>query len=139
MRIGELMTKSLETIEVDAPLRMAAERMRSYGIGALPVMDGDQLVGMLTDRDITVRATAAGKYPNRTPVREAMTHAIITCDVDAPLSEAEHLMEEKAVRRLVVLDAYKKPVGIISLDDVATVPGEARHAGEVLRELNTPQ
>ena len=53
MRIGELMTKSLETIEADAPLRAAAERMRSYGIGALPVMDGGQLVGMLTDRDIS--------------------------------------------------------------------------------------
>ncbi len=139
MRIGELMTKGLETIEADATLRAAAERMRSFGIGALPVVDGDQLVGMVTDRDITVRATAAGKDPNHTPVREAMTHIVITCDADAPLSEAEHLMEEKAVRRLVVLDAYKKPVGLISLDDLATVPGEARHAGEVLRELNTPQ
>ncbi|QRN94544.1 CBS domain-containing protein [Archangium violaceum] len=139
MRISELMTKDLETIEADAPLRLAAERMRSFGIGALPVMDGDQLVGMLTDRDITVRATAAGKDPNRTPVREAMTHTVITCDADAPLSEAEHLMEEKAVRRLVVLDTYKKPVGLISLDDLATVPGEAKHTGEVLRELNTPQ
>ncbi|WP_235216948.1 CBS domain-containing protein [Archangium violaceum] len=139
MRIGELMTQGLETIEADATLRAAAELMRSYGIGALPVMDGEQLVGMLTDRDITVRATAAGKDPNRTRVREAMTHAVITCDADAPLSEAEHLMEEKAVRRLVVLDAYKKPVGLISLDDLATIPGETRHAGEVLRELNTPQ
>jgi CBS domain-containing protein len=139
MRIGELMTQGLETIEAEATLRAAAERMRSYGIGALPVMDGGQLVGMVTDRDITVRATAAGKDPNRTRVREAMTHAVITCDADAPLTEAEHLMEEKAVRRLVVLDAYKKPVGLISLDDLATVPGEARHAGEVLRELNTPQ
>jgi CBS domain-containing protein len=139
MRIGELMTKGLETIKASASLREAAERMRSYGIGALPVMEGEQLVGMLTDRDITVRATAAGKDPNETPVREAMTHAVITCEADAPLSEAEHLMEEKAVRRLVVLDTYKKPVGLISLDDLATVPGEARHAGEVLRELNTPQ
>jgi len=139
MRIGELMTKGLETIEAEAPLRAAAERMRSFGIGALPVVDGGQLVGMVTDRDITVRATSAGKDPNRTPVREAMTHAVITCDADAPITEAEHLMEEKAVRRLVVLDAYKKPVGLISLDDLATVPGEARHAGEVLRELNTPR
>lgn len=139
MRIGELMTKGLETIKASASLREAAERMRSYGIGALPVMEGELLVGMLTDRDITVRATAAGKDPNKTSVREAMTHTVITCEADAPLSEAEHLMEEKAVRRLVVLDAYKKPVGLISLDDLATVPGEARHAGEVLRELNTPQ
>ncbi len=139
MRIGELMTKGLETIEAEATLCAAAERMRSFGIGALPVMDGGQLVGMVTDRDITVRATAAGKDPNQTPVREAMTHAVITCDADAPISEAEHLMEEKAVRRLVVLDSYKKPVGLISLDDLATAPGEARHVGEVLRELNTPQ
>lgn len=138
MRISDLMTKSLETVEADESLREAAERMRSYGVGALPVMDGEQLVGMLTDRDITVRATAAGKDPNRTRVREAMTHAVITCDADAPLSEAEHLMEEKAVRRLVVLDGYKKPVGLISLGDLSTVPGEARHAGEVLKELNTP-
>jgi CBS domain-containing protein len=138
MRIGELMTKSLETVQAEATLREAAEKMRSFGIGALPVMDGEQLVGMLTDRDITVRSTAMGKDPNTARVREAMTHTVITCDADAPITEAEHLMEEKAVRRLVVLDAYKKAVGLISLDDLATVPGEARHAGEVLKELNTP-
>ncbi len=138
MRIGELMTKSLETIEVKATLREAAEKMRSYGIGALPVMDERQLVGMLTDRDITVRATAQGMDPNTAQVKEAMTHSVITCDLEAPISEAERLMEEKAVRRLVVLDSYKKPVGLISLDDLATVPGETRHTGEVLKELNTP-
>jgi CBS domain-containing protein len=138
MRIGELMTKSLETIDVKATLREAAEKMRAYGIGALPVMEDEQLVGMLTDRDITVRATAHGKDPNTTRVHDAMTHVVITCDMEAPLSEAEHLMEEKAVRRLVVLDAYKKPVGLISLDDLATVPSETRHAGEVLKHLNTP-
>ena len=138
MRIGELMTKSLETVQAEATLREAAEKMRSFGIGALPVMDGEQLVGMLTDRDITVRSTALGKDPNTARVRDAMTHTVITCDADAPITEAEHLMEEKAVRRLVVLDAYKKAVGLLSLDDLATVPGEARHAGEVLKELNTP-
>lgn len=138
MRIGELMTKSLETIEVKATLREAAEKMRSYGIGALPVMEGGQLVGMLTDRDITVRATAQEMDPNTTRVKEAMTHTVITCDMEAPISEAERLMEDKAVRRLVVLDAYKKPVGLISLDDLATVPGETWQAGEVLKQLNTP-
>jgi CBS domain-containing protein len=138
MQIGELMTRSLELVEAKAPLREAAEKMRSFGIGALPVVERGQLVGMLTDRDITVRATALGKDPNTTPVREAMTHALVTCDADAPLTEAERLMEEKAVRRLVVLDAFKHPVGLISLDDLATVPGEARRAGEVLERLNIP-
>lgn len=138
MRIRDLMTQGLATVEADAPLREAAERMRSVGVGALPVLDEGQLVGFITDRDITVRATALGRNPNTTPVSEAMTHTVITCDMDAPLTEAERLMEEKAVRRLVVLDAYRKPVGLISLDDLAMVPGELRHTAEVLRELNTP-
>jgi CBS domain-containing protein len=138
MRIGDLMTKSLETVEAGASIQAAAERMRSVGIGALPVMEGEQLVGMLTDRDITVRATALGKDPRATWVREVMTPLVITCDAEAPLSEAERLMEEKAVRRLVVVDAWKRPVGIISLDDLATVPGETRRAGEVLERLNVP-
>jgi CBS domain-containing protein len=138
MRIGELMTKSLETIEARVSIREAAEKMRSFGIGALPVMDGSQLVGMVTDRDITVRATALGKDPHSTTVRETMTPTVITCDADAPIAEAERLMEEKAVRRLVVVDAWKRPVGLLSLDDLATVPGEARRAGEVLEQLNIP-
>jgi CBS domain-containing protein len=138
MQIGELMTKNLEMVEAQAPLREAAEKMRAFGIGALPVLEQGLLVGMLTDRDITVRATAYGKDPNTTRVQEVMTHALVTCDADAPLTEAERLMEEKAVRRLVVLDAFKRPVGLISLDDLATVPGEARRAGEVLEHLNIP-
>ena len=139
MWVRDVMMRGVEVVAPEATLQEAAAMMRELDVGLLPVCDGPRLVGMLTDRDITVRATAAGKDPNTTPVREAMTHAVITCEADAPLSEAEHLMEEKAVRRLVVLDGYKKPVGLISLDDLATVPGEARHAGEVLKELNTPQ
>jgi CBS domain-containing protein len=138
MQIGELMTKNLELVDAKAPVREAAEKMRSFGIGALPVEERGQLVGMLTDRDITVRATALGKDPNTTPVRDVMTHALVTCEADAPITEAERLMEEKAVRRLVVLDAFKRPVGLISLDDLATVPGEARRTGEVLERLNVP-
>ena len=138
MQIGELMTKNLERVDAKAPVREAAEKMRSCGIGALPVEERGQLVGMLTDRDITVRATALGKDPNTTLVRDVMTHALVTCDADAPLTEAERLMEEKAVRRLVVLDAFKRPVGLISLEDLATVPGEARRTGEVLERLNVP-
>ncbi|MBU8895080.1 CBS domain-containing protein [Corallococcus sp. H22C18031201] len=124
MRIRDLMTKSLETIGPDEPLRQAAERMRIHSIGALPVMEGGQLVGMLTDRDITVRSTAMGKDPNVTRVRDAMTSAVITCGPDDPLSEAERLMEDWMVRRLIVVDSERHPLGLISLDDLATVPGE---------------
>lgn len=136
MRIGELMTKNLETIEAGEPVRAAALRMRECNIGSLPVMEGGQLVGMLTDRDLTIRCTAMGLDPNTTKVREAMTATVITCEADATLDAAEKLMEDKMVRRLVVVDGQRKPVGILSLDDLATVPEEVLHAGVVLEHLN---
>lgn len=136
MRIGELMTKNLETIEAGEPVRVAALRMRTCNIGSLPVVEGGQLAGMLTDRDITVRCTALGMDPNTTRVREIMTTTVITCDADAPLEVAEQLMEEKMVRRLVVVDAQRQPVGLLSLDDLATVPEEILYAGVVLEHLH---
>jgi predicted transcriptional regulator len=83
-----------------------------------------------------VRATALGKDPKKTLVREIMTATVVTCRDDDPVAEAERLMEEKAVRRLVVLDSWHRMVGIISLDDIATLPGETRRAGEILEHLN---
>jgi CBS domain-containing protein len=136
MLISDVMNRSVETIEPGATLQTAAAQMRSCGIGVLPILEGGQLVGMITDRDITVRATALGKDPKATYVRDAMTATVITCPADAPIEEAERLMEEKALRRLVVLDTWRQMVGIISLDDIAVIPGEARRAGEVLEHLN---
>jgi CBS domain-containing protein len=91
---------------------------------------------MITDRDITERATALGRDPKKTLVREAVTAAVVTCREDAPVAEAERLMEEKAVRRLVVLDSWHRMAGLISLDDIATLPGETRRAGGILEHLN---
>jgi len=136
MMIGDVMTRRVETVDPMESLQAAAARMRSCGIGVLPVLEEGVAVGMLTDRDITVRATALGKDPKRTLVREIMTATVVTCRDDDPVAEAERLMEEKAVRRLVVLDSWHRMVGIISLDDIATLPGETRRAGEILEHLN---
>lgn len=136
MLIGDVMTRRVETVDPAESLQEAAGRMRSCGIGVLPVLEEGVPVGMLTDRDITVRATALGKDPKKTLVRDIMTATVVTCREDAPIAEAEHLMEEKAVRRLVVLDSWHRMVGIISLDDIATLPGETRRAGEILEHLN---
>lgn len=136
MLIGDVMTRRVETVDPMESLQSAAARMRSCGIGVLPVLEEGVPVGMLTDRDITVRATALGKDPKKTLVREIMTATVVTCRDDDPVAEAEHLMEEKAVRRLVVLDSWHRMVGIISLDDIATLPGETRRAGEILEHLN---
>jgi CBS domain-containing protein len=136
MRIGDLMTRNLETIEAGEPVRVAALRMRTCNIGSLPVVEAGQLVGMLTDRDITVRCTALGQDPNTTPVREAMTTTVITCDADAPLEEAEKLMADKLVRRLVVIDEQRQPVGLLSLDELASEPEETLYAGVVMEHLH---
>ncbi|RYZ41753.1 MAG: CBS domain-containing protein [Myxococcaceae bacterium] len=136
MRVAELMKKDVETIDAGECLRTAAERMRTGYLGALPVTENGQLVGMLTDRDIAVRSTALGKDPNVTSVREAMTAAVITCSADDSLDAGERLMEEKSVRRLVVVDADRHTVGILDMDDVATVPGKLIRPGELLEHLS---
>jgi CBS domain-containing protein len=136
MLIGDVMTRRVETVDPLESLQSAAARMRSCGIGVLPVLEEGVPVGMLTDRDITVRATALGKDPKKTLVREIMTTAVVTCREEDPVAEAERMMEEMAVRRLVVLDAWHRMVGIISLDDIATLPGETRRVGEILEHLN---
>lgn len=138
MQIGDAMTRRVETIGPEATVRQAAEQMRSLGIGALPVTEAGRLVGMITDRDITVRATAAGLDPNVATVGETMTRGVVTARASDPLIAAERLMEEKAVRRLVVLDQFNQLAGIFTLDDLAVVPGEARSTGEILQQLNTP-
>jgi CBS domain-containing protein len=136
MLIGDVMTRRVETVDPMESLQSAAARMRSCGIGVLPVLEEGVPVGMVTDRDITVRATALGKDPKKTLVREIMTTTVVTCREEDPVAEAERMMEEMAVRRLVVLDAWHRMVGIISLDDIATLPGETRRAGEILEHLN---
>lgn len=136
MLIGDVMTRRVETVDPVESLQSAAARMRRCGIGVLPVLEEGVPVGMLTDRDITVRATALGKDPKKTLVREIMTATVVTCREEDPVAEAERLMEERAVRRLVVLDSWHRMVGIISLDDIATLPGETRRAGEILEHLN---
>ncbi len=139
VRIGDAMTPDVELTAPDATLQEAAMRMRNAGVGILPVGENDRLVGVITDRDITVRSTARGLDPRSTRVRDAMTPQVLYCYYDQPVSEAARMMEQKAVRRLIVLDRGKRMVGIISLDDVAKLPGEERRVGEVLERVAEPR
>ena len=79
MRLGEVMTRDVETIASDSPLKEAAEKMKSLDVGLIPVCDGDKLKGTLTDRDITVRATAKGRHPTKTKVGDIMSTDIVYC------------------------------------------------------------
>jgi CBS domain-containing protein len=132
MTISELMTCPVEAISPNATVQVAAERMRAQAVGCLVVMEDGQPVGMITDRDITVRATARGALPFELRVREAMTVGVVTCRSGDPLSEAERIMVEHGIRRLLVVDPARRAVGLISLDDLATAPEEARLPSEVL-------
>jgi len=138
MQLKEVMTRGVEVIAADASLSEAAARMQALDVGLLPVSAGDELVGMLTDRDITVRATAAGDNPLTTRVRDVMTTEIIACYEDEDLTAGTQVMAKRQVRRLLILDRDEHLVGVVSLGDVATITGDARLTGGVLEGVSEP-
>ncbi len=120
-------------------LQNAAQLMRGRNIGFLVVYDPPAgVVGVITDRDITVRAIAAGRDPRTAEVREAMTNHVVACHVDDSLEDAAWRMQRQAVRRLVVVDDEAHLVGIVSVDDLARALGAERLAGQVLRDSSEP-
>src|SRR5262245_36394909 len=98
MQLSEIMTRKIGDITPEATLTEAAQKMRSMDVGALPVRDGNQLVGILTDRDIAVRAVAEGRNPQQTKVSEAMTSDVIFCFDDDDVREAVQIMEDRQIR-----------------------------------------
>ena len=139
MQVKEIMTSGVECTQPNATLREAARIMRDMDVGPLPVCgDDDRLAGIITDRDITVRAVAEGKDPDATPVRDVMTPKIIYCYEDQDVSDAAHMMEQNQVRRLVVLNHDKRLVGIVSLGDLAVDTGDEQLAGHTLEAVSEP-
>ena len=138
MRVSEVMTQGVECIGPDATLQEAAAKMKSLDVGPLPVCDNDRLVGMVTDRDITVRATAEGDAPTDVRVRDVMTPEVIYCFDDDLVEDAARLMAAKQVRRLVVLNRDKRMVGIVSLGDLAVKTGDEQLAGTALEGISEP-
>ena len=138
MQLKEIMTREVEAVRPETAVKEAAELMRTLEIGTLLVSTGDRLVGVLTDRDITVRAVTEGGDAMSRPVCNVMTPEVAYCFEDQDVTEAARVMEERQVRRLPVLDRNKRLVGIISLDDLATGAGDATLAGEVLKEVSEP-
>jgi len=118
MLVREVMTNHATSIDSADVLTDAAELMRDRGVGILPVFESGRLTGMLTDRDLVVRALAAGKDPELTTVREVMTPRTVFVFEDQSLSEAAQLMRENRIRRLAVLNHERLLVGIISESDL---------------------
>ena len=138
MLLRDVMTRHVEEIPPQASLQDAAEKMKSLDVGALPVCENDKLIGMLTDRDIAIRSVAAGKDPKNTCVSDAMTGDVCWCYEDEDVQKAIRLMEDRQIRRLVVMDHDKHAVGIVSLGDLATRIRNDRLSGEVLERVSEP-
>ncbi|HXG21648.1 MAG TPA: CBS domain-containing protein [Methylomirabilota bacterium] len=138
MKVRDIMTSQVEIIHPDVTLQEAATKMSQLDVEPLPVCDGEQLIGMLTDRDITVRATAKGCDPTATTVREVMTPEVVYCFDDQDVETAAQMMEMRQIRRVPVLNRGKRLVGIVSLSDLAVEIGNRDLAGETLERASTP-
>lgn len=134
MKIHESMSDKPCTIEADKPVSYAAKMMRDEDVGFAPIVEGDRLVGTLTDRDIAVRVVAEGRNPDETLVREVATNNLITVEPEADLDEAMKLMARHQVRRLAVVHDGRL-VGVVAQADVAR-DAKAKATGEVVEEIS---
>ena len=138
MKLKELMTPDVEIVRPNATLKEAAMKMKELDVGLLPVCDDEQLCGMLTDRDITVRSTADGQDPTTTPVEGVMTQNVVYAFEDQDEENAAKLMEENQIRRLIIINRDNRLVGIVSLGDLATRTRREQLSGEALKKVSQP-
>lgn len=122
MKIADCMSRNVEVCAPEDSIRDIAQKMRQLDCGVVPIGENDRLVGVVTDRDIAVRAVAEGRGPD-TPAREVMSQEILYCYDDQDLEEVTGDMSEMKVRRMPVVDRDKRLVGIISLGDMAHADG----------------
>ena len=134
MKVRQVMTTDIFSINKGEEIAKAAEIMRSVDIGALPIHDGKKIVGMVTDRDIVIRNVARRHGPN-IPCEEVMTPKIISCSPDTSIDEAANIMAEHQIRRLPVIENGIL-VGIVSLGDLATVKETKAEAGDALSSIS---
>lgn len=135
--VQDVMTRDVRTISPQESVQRAAQLMDELNVGAIPVCDGEKLVGMITDRDITVRSTAAGQAPGQTPVADVMSTDVRYCYTNQSVDEVLGQMGDVQIRRVPVIDEQSHQlVGIVSLGDMAT-----KHSAGVdhaLDEISSP-
>jgi CBS domain-containing protein len=137
MQLSQIISHDVKTISPEASIRDAAMCMREADIGALPVCDGQKLVGMITDRDIAVRAIAQGEDPEQCRVSDAMTSDVIYCYEDEDVEQAVKIMEQKQLRRLPIVNRDKQLVGILAQADIART-GRDEMSGNMVEKVSQP-
>jgi CBS domain-containing protein len=133
--IREVMTSKLCSIDTDKSVAYAAKMMRDEDVGIAPIVEGDRLVGVLTDRDIAVRVVAEGRDPEQVKVTEVASRDVVTLDPQQDLEEALRLMARHQVRRLPVVEEDGRLVGVLAQADVAQ-EADDRQTGEVVEQIS---
>ncbi len=134
-KVREVMTDRPRCVTLETPISEVAELMESEDIGSLPVLEGEHLAGMVTDRDIVIRAIAKGKDPRGMPVREVASREPVTVYAEDDLSNALKKMAIEQVRRLPVVDDDNRLVGVLSQADVA-IEAKDKSVGEMVEEIS---
>lgn len=137
MRVSEAMTRDVKVANPNQSLHDVAKIMADDDVGSLPVGENDRLIGMITDRDIAIRAVAQGKSPDTTKVREVMSEDVKYCFDDEDIADVAQNMGEIQVHRLPVVNHDKRLVGIIALADIANTAG-AELAGDAVQGICEP-
>ena len=134
MKIAEVMTRDVELTDPNATIEQAAKAMAEEDVGFLPVGEHDRMIGMITDRDIAIRAVAKGHDPKKTKVRQVMTARVLYCFEDEDADKAAESMSRERIRRLPVVNRGKRLVGVVSLGYIALRHNPAK-AGVALSEV----
>jgi CBS domain-containing protein len=136
-KVRDVMSTRPRAVSPDTPVSQVAELMESEDVGSVPVVENDQLSGVVTDRDIVIRAVAKGKDPRGMPVREVSSRDIVSIGPDEDLSEALQLMATNQVRRLPVVDDENRLVGVVAQADIA-LEAKEKAVGEMVEEISRP-
>lgn len=134
MKVRDLMHKGVEIMPPDTPLMKLAKKMRDMDIGAIPIGSDGKLVGMVTDRDITIRAVANGKDPASLTAQDVMTKGVVCCRDSDKLRDVLEVMEDNRIRRVPVTDDSERFIGMVSLGDISAAASD-KAASEVLHAV----
>ena len=133
--IRDVMTSNPCSIDAEKSVAYAAKMMKEEDVGLAPIVEGDKLIGMLTDRDIAIRVVAEGRNPDQTKVREVASKQVVTIDPQQDLNEALRIMSKHQVRRLPVVEEDGKLVGVVAQADVAR-EGDDMQTGKLVEEIS---
>jgi len=137
MQVKKEMTANIEFVNPETSVKEVAQKMRDLDIGVLPICQNDKLLGIVTDRDITIRLTSEARDPNSTPVKDVMSSQVEWCFDDEDVNSCAKKMQAKQIRRLAVVNHDQKLVGILSIGDLAK-RGSSKVACAILEKVSAP-